>query len=370
MLKRREMNWIMLWVVLLLAETLWGESPVVEHQKPVVKVLGFADMYYVEDYNDPSSDRRQPFLYNHNRHDEPNVNLVLLQVGVEHPNYRSNIGIHTGTYSTDNYSNEKGLAQHIYEANIGAALNDTGTLWLDAGVFSSFIGFESAVSMDNWTLTRSLAAENSPYFFTGTKLTYTPDEKWLFMAAIVNGWQRIDTAEGNTHPSLGTQIRYTPSEALTLNWSTFIGSDDPDSTRRMRYFNNLYAMVRLSEEFGVIGGFDIGFQQKEKGSAGYDCWYTPVVIGQYRYSPQFAGALRAEYYQDKQGVIISTQNPNGFKTFGASMNFDYTPYPNVAARLEGRWLKDSDPIFEGSRGNRQENFFVGASLAFKFGKTF
>ncbi|MDP2078686.1 MAG: outer membrane beta-barrel protein, partial [Sulfuricurvum sp.] len=92
------MNWIMVWVALLLAETLWGESAVLAHEKPVVKVSGFADMYYVEDYNNPSSDRRQPFLYNHNRHDEPNVNLVLLQVGVEHPNYRSNIGIHTGTY--------------------------------------------------------------------------------------------------------------------------------------------------------------------------------------------------------------------------------------------------------------------------------
>jgi len=364
------MYWIMGWVGLLLAETLWGESAVSVHEKPVVKVSGFVDMYYVEDYNNPSSDRRQPFLYNHNRHDEPNINLALLQIGVEHSAYRAHLGVHTGTYSTDNYANEKGLAQHLYEANVGMALNDTGTLWLDAGVFSSFIGFESAVSMDNWTLTRSLAAENSPYFFTGTKLTYTPNEKWLFLGAIVNGWQRINTVEGNTHPSFGTQIQYTPSKDVTLNWSTFMGSDDPDATRRMRYFNNLYAMVRLSEELGVIGGFDIGFQQKEKGSAGYDCWYTPVVIGQYRYSPQFAGALRAEYYQDKQGVIISTQNPNGFKTFSTSMNFDYTPYPNVAARFEGRWLKDSDPIFEGSRGNRQENFFIGASLAVKFGKTF
>lgn len=356
------MAWRILWAFAITALSLWGE--------PALTVSGFTDLYYVEDYNDPVSDRRAPFLYNHNRHDEPNINLALLQIGVEDSAFRAHLGVHTGTYSADNYANEKGAAQHLYEANIGMALNDAGTLWIDGGVFSSFIGFESAVSMDNWTLTRSLAAENSPYFFTGAKITYTPNEKWLFLGAIVNGWQRINTLQGNTQPSFGTQIQYTPTKDITLNWSTFVGSDDPDATRRMRYFNNLYAMVRLTEKVGVIGGFDIGYQQKEKGSSGYDRWYTPVVIGQYRYSPQIAAALRAEYYEDRKGVIVSTQHPNGFKTFSSSINFDYTPHPSIAARLEGRWLKSGDPLFEGRDGRDKENFFIGASLALKFGETF
>lgn len=361
-IQRRQMLYRIVWTLAVSIASLWGEA--------ALSVSGFTDLYYVEDYNDPVSDRRQPFLYNHNRHDEPNINLALLQIGVEDSGYRAHLGVHTGTYSTDNYANEKGLAQHIYEANIGMALNDAGTLWIDGGVFSSFIGFESAVSMDNWTLTRSLAAENSPYFFTGAKITYTPNEKWLFLGAIVNGWQRINTVEGNTHPSFGTQIQYTPTKDVTLNWSTFVGSDDPDATRRMRYFNNLYAMVRLTEKVGVIGGFDIGYQQKEKGSSGYDRWCTPVVIGQYRYSRELAAALRAEYYEDRKGVIISTQHPNGFKTFASSINLDYTPHPRIATRIEGRWLKSGDPLFEGREGMNKENFFIGASLALKFGEMF
>ncbi len=37
----------------------------------------------------------------------------------------------------------------------------------------SHIGFESAVGSDCWNLTRSILAENSPYFESGIKLNYT-----------------------------------------------------------------------------------------------------------------------------------------------------------------------------------------------------
>jgi hypothetical protein len=45
----------------------------------------------------------------------------------------------------------------------------------------SHIGFESVISADCWTLTRSLLAENSPYYETGMRLeatsTYPPIAK-------------------------------------------------------------------------------------------------------------------------------------------------------------------------------------------------
>jgi hypothetical protein len=51
------------------------------------------------------------------------------------------------------------------------------TLWLDAGIFGSHMGFESALSIDNPTLTKSFVAENSPYYWSGAKLTYHIGEK-------------------------------------------------------------------------------------------------------------------------------------------------------------------------------------------------
>ncbi|WPR75946.1 porin [Algoriphagus sp. NG3] len=335
-------------------------------QKPTLEISGFGDVFYVYDFNKPTGTERQPFLYNHNRHNEFNLNLGLIKVGLEHTKYRANLALQTGTYANDNYAAEPGLLKNIFEANIGVALNRDNTLWLDAGVLPSHIGFESAVSMDNWTMTRSLLAENSPYFLTGAKLTFNPKQKWEIAGLIVNGWQRIQRLEGNSLPSFGTQINYSPTEKVTLNWSTFIGTDTPDETRRMRYFNNLYGQFQFTEKFGLITGFDIGTQQRVKGSSAYDFWLSPVIIGQYAINRNWKTAIRAEYYQDKTGVIIPTEIKDGFKTTGLSLNLDYSPAQNIMCRLEGRWLSSENNFFETSTAPTNHNFIIGTSIAIKF----
>jgi hypothetical protein len=60
---------------------------------------------------------------------------------------------------------------------MGVSLNADNNLWLDVGLFPLNLGFESALSIDNMTLTRSLAAESSLYVLTVAQLTYNPTEK-------------------------------------------------------------------------------------------------------------------------------------------------------------------------------------------------
>lgn len=56
----------------------------------------------------------------------------------------------------------------------------------------SHLGFESAVGIDCWNLTRSILAENSPYYETGIKLNYTNKKQDLYIAFhLLNGWQKI-----------------------------------------------------------------------------------------------------------------------------------------------------------------------------------
>ena len=243
------------------------------HTKPTLTFSGFTDVFYIYDMNQPQGDYRQPFLFNHNRHNEFNLNLGMFKLGLENAKYRANIAMQTGTYANDNYAAEPGLLKNIFEANIGISLNQKNNLWLDAGILPSHIGFESAISMDNMTLTRSLSAENSPYFLTGAKLCYNPSEKWEIAGLIVNGWQRIKRLEGNSLQSFGTQVNFSPTNKTTINWSTFIGTDNPDITRRIRYFNNLFGQFQLTEKLGLIVGADIGAQQETKGSSIYNIWF-------------------------------------------------------------------------------------------------
>lgn len=342
------------------------DSANIWQQKPVVNLSGFMDVFYVYDFNEPTTNHRQTFLYNHNRHNEFNLNLGFAKLIVEHKKYRANLALQTGTYTNDNYAAEPGLLKNIFESNIGISLNKKNNLWLDAGIFGSHIGFESAISIDNWTLTRSILAENSPYYLSGAKLTYNPNDKWELAALICNGWQRIKKVSGNSLLSFGTQIKFTTSEKVTLNWSTFTGTDDPDTIRRMRYFNNLYGQFQLTDKFGLIAGFDIGTQQITKGSSIYDLWFSPVFMGQFTIDKNWKMAIRAEYYQDETGIIISTGTINGFQTAGLSLNFDYSPTQNIMCRLEGRWLNSKDHIFQTKTIPTNNNFILGISIAIKF----
>lgn len=335
-------------------------------EKPSLTVYGFVDAFYVYDFNKPQGNERQPFLFNHNRHNEYNLNLGLVKLGIEHSRYRANLALQTGTYANDNYAEETDVLKNIFEANVGIALTTNQNLWLDVGIFPSHLGFENAISLDNLTLTRSLAAENSPYFLAGAKLTYQVTNQLEITGLMVNGWQRIQRLEGNSLPSFGTQLHYKASDQFALNWSTFIGTDDPDATRRMRYFNNMYGQFQLSQRLQFIAGFDVGAQQAEMGSSRYDLWYSPVIIGQYAFNETWGAALRAEYYQDKQGVIIPTMTPNGFKTSGVSINVDYSPVPNLACRLEARWFDSQDAVFETRKNRSSSNFFIGGSIAIEF----
>lgn len=337
-------------------------------EQPNFSISGFADVFYAYDFDQPEVSVRQPFFFNHNRHNEFNLNLGLITFGLDHTKYRANLALQTGTYANDNYAAEPGLLKNIFEASIGVSLNENNNLWLDAGVLPSPIGFESAISMDNPTLTRSLLAENSPYFLTGAKLTFTPSEQWELAAYITNGWQRIQRVQGNSLPSFSTQINYSPSDNVTLNWSTFIGTDDPDDARRMRYFSDIYGQFQLSDKFALTAGFDIGTQQQSKESSDFDTWLSPIVIGELMLNDRWKMGIRAEYYQDEAGVIIPTNTRNGFQTTAYSLNFDYAPTQNLMWRIEGRLLNSEDDIFINEGTATNANFFISSSIAVKFGR--
>lgn len=354
--------------ILLAAGTILGmhvmaqEQPVKEEAK--FTFSGYAEAYYTFDFNEPEDHLRPGFLYNHNRHNEVNVNLAYLKGSYTSDRVRANLSIMAGTYAQYNMAAESELMRHIYEANVGVRIGKN--VWMDAGIMPSHIGFESAISKDNMTLTRSLGAENSPYYEAGAKITWTPNDKWTFAAMYLNGWQRIKRVDGNQTPAFGTQITFKPGSKVTLNWSTFAGNDKPDSVRQMRYFNDVYGIFNITDKFSLIAGFDYGWEQKEKGKSDLNNWYTPVLIAKYAFTDKVALAARYEYYNDENGVIIATGTPNGFKTSGYSLNFDVAPVSNVLFRMEGKLYNSRDDIFAKGPEVKNSNIALTASLAVSF----
>lgn len=321
---------------------------------------GYAEIYYAYDFSRPADHVRPAFLYNHHRHNEVTVNVAFLKAAYQHARVRANLALMTGTYANANLAAEPGVFKNILEANAGLRLS--ARTWLDVGVFSSHIGFESAISKDCWTLTRSIVAENSPYYESGAKLTFAPNARWSLAVLALNGWQRMARVTANNTPAAGTQVSFTPHPRLVLNYSTFIGSDKPDSLRQLRFYQNVYGIWQLTQRFGMIAGFDYGIEQPPYNREALTTWYTPTLIGRYQFDDHWTLAARWERFVDKKGVLIASN----FATTGYSATLSYAPVNNALLRVEARKLVNDTPFFTTHTGLRRSNTALLASLAISF----
>lgn len=322
---------------------------------------GYGELYYSYDFSNPQNHEKPNFIYNHKRHNEINLNLAYVKASYNKNDLRANATLMIGNYSQYNLSVEPTWAQFVYEANVGFKISQNQNIWLDAGIMPSHIGFESAIGSDCWTLTRSILAENSPYYESGVKLSYTSkSEKFNASFLVLNGWQRIKKPDYIQNPSFGLQLNYKPNTKLTLNYSNFIGTDKADGIHSWRLFHNLYAIYEPSNKFGVIAGFDIATDKFN--AIDYDVWYSPVCIFRYKPKEKYNIAVRGEYYNDKKQILITTNTSNGFQTFGISSNFDIQIKDNLVWRIEGKDYFSKDKIFN----NSNNNFTLSTSLSVKF----
>lgn len=324
------------------------------------KLSGYLETYYSFDFLKPTSTPKPDYNYNYKNHNQLSVNLAFVKASYASKKVRSNLALMVGDYAKYNLSAEPNWAKPLFEANVGYKPFKQQNIWIDAGVMPSHIGFESAIGGDCYNLTRSILAENSPYYESGIKVSYTAPQENLYIAFLVlNGWQKIEMIGQNFTPSVGVQINYKAAKNLTLNYSNFIGNVNLDPTKALRAFHNLYAIYEATERSSFIFGFDIGTQKTKQTRTAI--WYTPVIISKFKLNSKHTIAGRAEYYHDKNEIIIPTATLNGYQTFGASINYDYQISPKMLWRAELKRYASKDPIFKYAQ--QQENH-TAATMAF------
>jgi len=338
---------------------------------------GFADIYYGYNFNLPPSRvvgelvTGNNFLYSHNRHNEFNLNNIIAGVDYLNDKVRGVLALQAGTYVQYNYANEQLMLRYIYEAYGG--YQPIKKLWIDAGIFTSHIGSESTISSEDLTLSRSMMADNTPYYETGVRASYDINNKLKINGLILNGWQNI--TDHNKNKALGTQLQFKPSENLLLNYSTFYGKEagayeqtfgiiNTDSLSTRRFFNNFYCQANLAK-FNLLCSFDIGFQKKRKAAGDY-VWFNPTLILNYSISEKFSAVARCEYYNDRNGVIIYTGTQNGFQTIAGSFGLNFRLAEYLLWRIEGKVFESKDKVFLNKDNQSDKSVLVLSSVAIKF----
>jgi len=319
---------------------------------------GYLEAYYAYDFNQPDDNRRPDFLYNFARHNEFSFNLALLKVAYEDEYVRSSFALMVGNYAQFNLQNEPTWAQFVNEASVGVKLHKK--VWLDIGIMPSHIGFESWYGMDCRHLSRSILADNSPYFLTGGRLSYEFNSRWDFVFWVTNGWQNVQRQDRSRGVGLGIGINHRPIEGLVVNYSNYLGNEGLDPVTSWRFFNNFYLQYEKAD-WGYTLGADYGIQ--EVTFIGVKEWYGLTASVKKSLWEKLIIAGRAEYYSDPSAFILN----NGMKISGLSSNLDYPLRENALIRLEARQFisQRADFSLPGGRFSKG-NTAITASFAVRF----
>lgn len=320
----------------------------------------FLDSYYAFDGNRPAN-RERLYTTLPAKHNEFAINLAHVEGVLSGDRVRGRLALQAGTSVAANYSTEyrdatktgghpADLLQHLQEATAGYRLAEG--LWIDGGIYFSHIGAESFISKNNWTYTRSLVADFSPYYQAGVRLSYDPNPQWGFQLHILNGWQNI--IETNSDKALGTQVAYKPTKDITVTHNTFLGDENG-----LRFFQDLSFTMQVLPWLQSGLTFDFGVQ----GGSSTRTWYGSSFQNRFRLTADTHLAARVEIYNDPNRVIVSTGSPSGFKVWGASVNVDQQLTPELLWRNELRLLKAADTIFPSAAGSSSQTVFAITSLS-------
>lgn len=313
---------------------------------------GVVDTYAAHDFNDPTIQER-PYTTQVLHEDQLDINLAMIDVGYSDDNQRGRVAIQHGTSVEANYSAEnERFWRYIQEASFGAKLGDN--LWIDGGIYLAHIGFESFISSDNWTYSRSLVAEYSPYYETGIKLTYQFDQNTTGQLHFLRGWQNISN---NEDPALGMQVTHMFQDNFQFTYNNFFGD-----VAGQRFFHDFIGKLDLTSKLNLALQFDVGSQVQDDQTVWWHGW---ALLGRYKLSETVALGARLERFSDPHKVVLQTLNSPSYDAVGLSANIDFEVLPRFLWRTEYRAFLGQDAVFPRTDTFSKNDSFVVTSLTYQ-----
>ncbi|CAI4034079.1 Porin [Nitrospira tepida] len=226
--------------------------------------------------------------------------------------------------------------RHLSRANV-SYLAPVGTgLTITAGLFNSFIGYESFYAMNNHTSTRTYIADYSPYFMLGISAQYRISDRIKAAIYVVNGYNYL--SKPNDQPSYGAQVVWSASARMTVTQNLYAGPDQfKTSTEFWRVFSDSIIEYKF-ETVTLALAYDIGTEQIAQAvGAPRTFWTGGMAVARWQFSPQWAVALRPEFYWDRTGQLTGTEQLIKAVTSTLEYKLPYRRCTKTIVRLEYRY---------------------------------
>jgi hypothetical protein len=191
--------------------------------------------------------------------------------------------------------------RHFGRANLSYLAPVGNGLTLQAGLFNSFIGYESLYAKDNFNYTRAWIADYSPYLMFGANAQYAFDDKWSRAVFVINEYFHSQNA--NSLPSYGAQVSYKPNTSWLLKQTVYYGPDQSDASLEFwRLVCDSIVEWKIHDDLTLSGEYQLGTQQMAAVGNPRVFYMGAALPMRWHISGPWSVALRPEVYWDPNGL--------------------------------------------------------------------
>ena len=309
---------------------------------------GFADLGYLLDFQHPANHlfRNRSTAFKVNELDLNMAGASVKKSASESSRWGMELAVHAGkdsegfgfsptapNVSGADWLRHFGLADVSYLAPVGKGLT------VQAGLFNSFIGYDSLYAKDNFNYTRPWGADYTPYLMFGVNASYPFSKKITATALVLNGYWHL--AHANNVPSFGGQLAYSATEHLTFKETILYGPHQSDTSLEFwRFFSDSISEWK-TDHLTTAFEYQIGTERVNVPGSPRALWMSAQIPVHRALGGPWSVTVRPEVAWDRGARWTGSQQT--VKALTTTLEYR-VPYwkTNTIARLEYR--------FDDSRG--------------------
>jgi hypothetical protein len=178
------------------------------------------------------------------------------------------------------------------------------------GKFATFTGAEVIEARDDMNYSRGLLFNYAiPFTHTGLMIGYPFSDMLSANLYVLNGWDNFND-EGSSK-TLGLNINITPVEQVSLAVNFLNGRELLGTIESNRFLSDTVITVKPVKNLTFVVNTDYGTQSGAAADGSDAKWYGVAGYVKYDFSDLFSTTMRAEYFNDSDGVRIASIDKNG-----------------------------------------------------------
>jgi hypothetical protein len=230
--------------------------------------------------------------------------------------------------------------RHLGPANLSYLAPLGKGLKIQAGIFSSLIGYDSLYAKDNFNYTRPWGADYTPYLMLGVNASYAFNDKLSAALYVVNGYFHL--ANANHVPSTGGQIAYQASRRVDLKETVIYGPHQSNTGLPYWRFFSDSIVERKTDRVTTALEFQVGAERVAISGSPRAWWMSSQLPIHAVVHGPWSVTVRPEFCWDTEGRWTGSKQLVKAITSTLEYRLPYRHF-NAILRLEHRYDNSHGP---------------------------